>query len=527
MNKFTTDDLTLNKLLLDKEVIFQIPINQRKYSWKKEQVEQYWEDIIKTIDDDSARHYLGVISLINKEKLGINTVKYEVIDGQQRLITTLLFISALRDCLISKGDIKAAEKIQENYLEVSVRKKKYPKLTSSKLDSYTFNSIVNIDEFTEDINFRTVEKTDEEAINENIIKTYNLFYNNIIELCEKKSNDLNEQLELLDDIQNLLLKIEIIQVISDNIANMFLYFDSLNSRGLQLNQMDIIRNNFFRVISEKFLDKIKSYGEIWDNLVLILQDHDPIRFLKYFMICEKKMIYQIKDLPNKYDKFFTGIVDEKEMELTVRRLIDYSRIFVDLFSKNNGISHLDNINYLGQQACHSFLMDYFYCVKDKERRNNILYALEIMNYKRIITGKSTKKLDGIFKMLISKKQQGEYIDDSLLLAISENTPKDDDFIRCFKEREWKRDNLTLYTVNKIWNYYYDNKDNLKNSYQIEYILHGIDEKYINSIGNIKVVYSNNEHEDIYLNNYNEYSVYEINRINELVYKDLIKIFINT
>ena len=290
MNKFTTDDLTLNKLLLDKEVIFKIPINQRKYSWKKEQVEQYWEDIIKTIDDDSARHYLGVISLINNEKLGINTVKYEVIDGQQRLITTLLFIAALRDCLINKGDIKAAEKIQDNYLEVVIRKKKYAKLTSSKLDSYTFDSIVNINEVTGEIDFRNVQITDEEPINENIIKAYKLFYNNILELCERKSNDIDEQLERLDDVQNLLLKIEIIQVISDNISNMFLYFDSLNSRGLQLNQMDIIRNNFFRVISDKFSDKIKSYGEMWDNLVLTLQEYDPIRFLKYFMICEKKVI---------------------------------------------------------------------------------------------------------------------------------------------------------------------------------------------------------------------------------------------
>lgn len=524
MSKFTTDDLTINKLLLDKEVIFQIPINQRKYSWKNDQVEQYWEDIIKTIDDDSARHYLGVISLINKEKIGINTIKYEVIDGQQRLITTLLFISALRDCLLKKGDIKAAEKIQDNYLEVSVRKKKYPKLTSSKLDLYTFNSIVNIDELKENVSFREVQKTDEEPINENIIKTYKLFYDKIIDLCECKSTVLDEQLELLDDIQNLLLKIEIIQVISDDISNMFLYFDSLNSRGLQLNQMDIIRNNFFRVITDKFPNRIKSYGQMWDNLVLTLQDYDPIRFLKYFMICERNVIYQIKDLPNKYDKFFTDILDDKKMELTVRKLIDYSRIFVDLFEKNNKVSYLDNINYLGQQACHSFLMDYFYCVKDEKRRVNILSALEIMNYKRIITGKSTKQLDGIFKMLVSKKQQGEYRDNDLLMIIYEKTPKDEEFIRCFKEREWKKDNLTLYTINKILNYYYDTNRDLKSICQIEYILDNIDEKSINSIGNIKLVYLNNENKDVYLTNYNEHSIDEINRISEIVYKDLIKIF---
>ncbi|AZR72159.1 hypothetical protein BBF96_01365 [Anoxybacter fermentans] len=48
MSRFVTEsNKTIKEYLESNSVVFKIPLNQRKYSWKKEQVEQYWYDIKK------------------------------------------------------------------------------------------------------------------------------------------------------------------------------------------------------------------------------------------------------------------------------------------------------------------------------------------------------------------------------------------------------------------------------------------------------------------------------------------------
>jgi len=71
---------------------FNIPIYQRSYEWKKQQVDQFLEDIEGLMDDDTkgSYHFLGMIVYVNKEDYD---GEVEIIDGQQRLtsITLLLF----------------------------------------------------------------------------------------------------------------------------------------------------------------------------------------------------------------------------------------------------------------------------------------------------------------------------------------------------------------------------------------------------------------------------------------------------
>lgn len=474
MGRIKTEDRTIESLLHDNSMIFEIPVNQRKYSWGKDQIQQYWDDISSIIGSDGMKHYLGVLTLIESKKILCDSIKiYEVIDGQQRMITTILFVSALRDFYLSVNNEFDAKQIQKDYLISSTTKFSFNKLKSCKIDTFTFDSIVNINlgegkkiELKADINIkpekdmhRKMYACDIEYINENIINAYRFFYNNIVKKYKDKITEDDKE-AFLGDLEDGLGKLDIITVISDSPESMFLYFDSLNNRGLQLSQMDIVRNTFFKVISKKFGNEINVYSDLWDDLILKLDDLDAIKFLKYYCIAINQVIYSAKELPNVYEKKFTDIDTSNDLKDELRRMIEYAKIYSKLFSKyqcvegdNEYLKAIVGINKLGQQACHSFIMDYLYNIDDNDRRMYIFSAIENMMFRRIICCSSTKKLDGIFRDLIKCKIKQDinnfYNDKEILKVIKNNTPNDDEFKDYFNNRNWDKNNITIYAMGKI------------------------------------------------------------------------------
>lgn len=83
---------------------FVIPIYQRLYSWKKEQCEQLWDDIIKIGGNDKANgHFIGSILYVRVDDTHSSPLL--IIDGQQRLTTITLLFIALRNHLSDEVEI--------------------------------------------------------------------------------------------------------------------------------------------------------------------------------------------------------------------------------------------------------------------------------------------------------------------------------------------------------------------------------------------------------------------------------------
>ncbi|GAA8746879.1 hypothetical protein BTM112_13370 [Helicobacter pylori] len=79
---------------------FVIPIYQRVYSWEKEQCKQLWDDIIKIGGDDKMDgHFIGSILYVINDKTSYSNNVLLIIDGQQRLTTITLLLTALRNHL--------------------------------------------------------------------------------------------------------------------------------------------------------------------------------------------------------------------------------------------------------------------------------------------------------------------------------------------------------------------------------------------------------------------------------------------
>ena len=95
---------------LFKEKLLRIPDYQRGYAWRREQLEDFWEDLVNLPEGRS--HYTGVLTL---KEIPANQVAqdarefwlvddhsyklYHIVDGQQRMTTCILFLQALIELL--------------------------------------------------------------------------------------------------------------------------------------------------------------------------------------------------------------------------------------------------------------------------------------------------------------------------------------------------------------------------------------------------------------------------------------------
>lgn len=120
-----------------------IPIYQRLYSWEKEQCKQLWDDIIKIGGNDKMDgHFIGSIVFVDDTyTTGHNELL--IIDGQQRLTTITLLLTALRNHL---SDGVKRKEIENHYLINSDKDgdKKF-RLILSESDKDTLLSLIDKD----------------------------------------------------------------------------------------------------------------------------------------------------------------------------------------------------------------------------------------------------------------------------------------------------------------------------------------------------------------------------------------------
>ena len=86
-----------------KKYTYFVPKYQRPYSWTKKLIITLWEDIIHTInEDDYPNVYFGtvVMNYSNTAPQRQNERDFgniEIVDGQQRIVTLVIFLSVIRD----------------------------------------------------------------------------------------------------------------------------------------------------------------------------------------------------------------------------------------------------------------------------------------------------------------------------------------------------------------------------------------------------------------------------------------------
>ncbi|MFM7468814.1 MAG: DUF262 domain-containing protein [Vampirovibrionales bacterium] len=96
-----------------------IPVYQRNYSWQIKHCEKLFDDILTMMNKPNEEYFIGSIVYARPFSQSSSAKQYNIIDGQQRLTTVTLILTALYH-LLKLGKVQSsrysAEQIYENYL---------------------------------------------------------------------------------------------------------------------------------------------------------------------------------------------------------------------------------------------------------------------------------------------------------------------------------------------------------------------------------------------------------------------------
>ena len=277
--------------LLSNGVKYTVPRFQRDYSWEQEQWEDLWADIEGLYQEGF--HYMGYIVLQRK-----NQMDFEVIDGQQRLVTlSLLVLATMQHIQRLIDNNEDADNNQERLQEITGRYIGSKDIVSLRVSSrLTLNR--NNGRYYKDIcsNLSPPQIRGITATNNLLRQAFNFF-------CDKNVGVSGEEIgEFINRFSSRLIFTKI--VVQDTL-NAYKVFETLNARGVKLSTPDLLKNYIFSVIAqnddvpEETLDEL---DETWSGILTQLGESDFTDFVRYHhnshrpLVSKKELFKSVRQL---------------------------------------------------------------------------------------------------------------------------------------------------------------------------------------------------------------------------------------
>ena len=315
--------------------IYNVPVYQRPYSWDREQIQVLLEDIYDsyTGPDKEDGYYTGNLIIFDKnEKINGLISMYDIIDGQQRITTFSLILLAIY-CKSKADDV---EDMTINSVKGALWKlinreyqRDYPAITLNSIEKKCFSDLFNkaydnpkkIQSYCE--SYKSTSKFEDRVIN-NFMYIYNYIRETV---CDQDDSNA-----LLDYADYILQFIQFITIEANCQANkVFSMFESINSKGKKLEEIDLIKTYIFSKLDES---SYATYLDRWGQLIIRTNDnlYDYLfNYIKAFLCFYRQNI--------SVDNFKTIVVrdmfpyyklnSEKE---ALKKLLDDMYVKVDVYN---------------------------------------------------------------------------------------------------------------------------------------------------------------------------------------------------
>ncbi|GAA6983124.1 hypothetical protein ID0084_14690 [Helicobacter pylori] len=208
--------------------VFETPSYQRGYAWQKRQLKDFWNDLEHVSKLGDRFHYMHSLTLRESENEFENSA-FEIIDGQQRLATSLILLGLLAKTTQHKDP-------------------KYSLINLEPVLSYKYYGLNEA--------FRVIaeEEKDLERFQtsfyaKNLIGAYAFF--------KEKISDT--PVETLEGMFDALIKKMLFSVVelNDNRIDPFSSFETINNRGKDLSTLELFKNRL-HFVAHKICNKKKS-----------------------------------------------------------------------------------------------------------------------------------------------------------------------------------------------------------------------------------------------------------------------------
>ncbi|GAA9713864.1 DUF262 and DUF1524 domain-containing protein [Helicobacter pylori] len=480
---------------------FVIPTYQRLYSWGKEQCKQLWDDIIKIGGNDKMNgHFIGSILYVLDGNTHSNNPLL-IIDGQQRLTTITLLLIALRNHLSDEVKIlgKFSRKEIESYLINNNKDgdKKF-RLILSESDKDTLLSLID----------KNKRKPSEPSLK--IVENLKLFEEWIRKYTDK-----------LETIFKGLEKLMIVWIaLKKEKDNPQLIFESMNSKGIELTQTDLIRN--YIVMETEDEKQEDFYNQYWRAMEEDFKQNEKLfdRFVKHYLTIkigktpnEKRVHEAFKDYRQK-----KGI----EIEDLLKDLQKYCGYFCQIAFKKEADKDLNKalsfLVDLEMDVVYPLLLELYSDYKDgvlsKQDFIPIIDLTESYICRRAVCGLGTNSLNKVFPFVTKKinKNKDQYLESIKVhfgyLTEKQRFPNNDEFKEHFITIDFYHFQKREYFLERLENF--ERKERVyAHEYTTEHIMpqtleeewerdlgenfQAIHDKYLHTIGNLTLTGYNKEY----------------------------------
>ncbi|TMO62202.1 DUF262 domain-containing protein [Pseudoalteromonas aurantia] len=236
-----------------------IPQYQRSYAWDDTNIQTFWQDIKESIEEERDRYFIGPI--VSKS---VGEKEVEVIDGQQRLTTSLMLISIVRRICLYKYEENEAEN-RSYYDFYGILSSRF--LVTGSLLSENGNNRYQMNEENDTIytDFIVSDVTKEDILAERkkykkADSNYKLLDANL-RLWEFIENYVGRDLDLnlLKNIAVYVLeKLQVLNISVSDESDAYLIFETINDRGRELDTMDLVKNLLFSRVKGATFEKVKN-----------------------------------------------------------------------------------------------------------------------------------------------------------------------------------------------------------------------------------------------------------------------------
>ncbi|MUU19407.1 DUF262 domain-containing protein [Helicobacter pylori] len=242
--------------------VFEIPSYQRGYAWQVRQWKDFWNDLEHVSKLGNKFHYMHSLTLRGLEN-ELEDSAFEIIDGQQRLATSLILLGLL----------------------AKITQHKDPKYDSMNLEPVLSYKYYGLNEAFGAImgEEKDLERFQTSFYAKNLIDAYAFFK-------EKISDTPMETLEKMFDVLTKKMLFSVAEL-NDNRIDPFSSFETINNRGKDLSTLELFKNRLHfvahKICNGQKLETLqkeinKTYTIIYDDL-RSFKDDDLERFLKHFV----------------------------------------------------------------------------------------------------------------------------------------------------------------------------------------------------------------------------------------------------
>lgn len=249
--------------------IYDIPRYQREYTWNQRD----WANLYDDITQNDAGYFLGSFIVVNGTvNSKMDTIHYEVIDGQQRLTTLSLLLAALYTRIMEHKDSIDDDMMLDDIRPLRNRlilksdksmTRVIPQVQNHNLEDYRWilKEHIGLDVVMQKPKFLGLRK---------MSKAFNYFYDRLGE--DVGGRDGIECVRCLLDICRLVCSAVVVQITVDSHADAYTLFASLNNRGVPLSAVDLIKNMLLGKVAGVEDGQLDYYFERWQEVLHNLGD---------------------------------------------------------------------------------------------------------------------------------------------------------------------------------------------------------------------------------------------------------------